>query len=129
MNLLTIQAGIQDVQTTAQQISETSGSNTSTFIFWGVVVVLIFLFFFFLKRTDKIVEERARREKEQQMNAKVAVQNIDPTEEIAAAIAMAISTYKIQMAELENLTITIQKVSKQYSPWSSKIYTLRQMPK
>jgi Na+-transporting methylmalonyl-CoA/oxaloacetate decarboxylase gamma subunit len=129
MNLLTIQAGIQEVQTTAQQVSETSGSNTSTIVFWGVIVVLTFLFFFFLKRTDRIVEERARREKEQQMNAKVAVQRMDPTEEIAAAIAMAVSSYKIQMAELENLTITIQKVSKQYSPWSSKIYTLRQMPK
>lgn len=128
MNLLTIQAGVQEVQATAQQVSETSGSNTSTLVFWGVVVVLTFLFFFFLKRTDKIVEERTRREKEQ-INAKVAVQHMDPTEEIAAAIAMAISTYKIQMAELENLTITIQKVSKQYSPWSSKIYTLRQMPK
>lgn len=129
MFLLIIQSGIQDVQATAQQMSETSGSNTSTIVFGGVIVVLAILFFFFLKRTDRIVEERARREKEQQMNAKVAVQRMDPTEEIAAAIAMAVSTYKIQMAELENLTITIQKVSKQYSPWSSKIYTLRQMPK
>lgn len=125
---LSIQTGVQEVQTTAQQLSESSGSNTSTLVFWGVIVVLTFLFFFFLKRTDKIVEERARKEKEQ-MNAKVAVQYNDPTEEIAAAIAMAVSKYKIQMAELENLTITIQKVSKQYSPWSSKIYTLRQMPK
>jgi hypothetical protein len=126
MNLLTIQAGIQEVQASTQHV--TSGHNTSTFVFWGVMIALTFLFFFFLKRTDKIVEERVKREKEE-LNAKVTVPYQDPTDEIAAAIGLAISTYKLQMAELESLSLTIQKVSKQYSPWSSKIYTLRQMPK
>jgi hypothetical protein len=128
MNLLTIQTGIQEVQGSTQQIGEASGSNVSVYIFWGTIVVLTFLFFFFLKRTDRIVEERKRLELEQK-NINLIVQHEDPSEEIVAAIALAISTYKLQLAELENLTITIQKVSKQYSPWSSKIYSLRQLPK
>jgi predicted histidine transporter YuiF (NhaC family) len=128
MNIIILQAGIQATQTPAQQIAEASGNNTSLFIFLGIIGVLTFLFFFFLKRTDRIVEERERLKQEQKHNAQVKSYE-EPTEEIAAAIALAISMYAIQMAELENLTLTIQKVSKQYSPWSSKIYTLRQLPR
>lgn len=49
--------------------------------------------------------------------------------ETNAAIAMAISMYVAQTHDFENTTITIKKISKPYSPWSSKIYGLRNNPK
>ncbi len=49
--------------------------------------------------------------------------------EVAAAIGMALSLYSSQMHDVENTVLTIKKVSRTYSPWSSKIYGLRQMPR
>ena len=51
------------------------------------------------------------------------------SDEEAAAIALAIHMYKIELHDMESLTITLKKVSRIYSPWSSKIYTLRQNPR
>lgn len=48
--------------------------------------------------------------------------------EVSAAIAMALHLYQSEMHDYENTVLTIQKVSRTYSPWSSKIYTLRKTP-
>jgi hypothetical protein len=48
--------------------------------------------------------------------------------ETAAVISLALNLYIQQMREYEDAIITIQKVMKPYSPWSSKIYGLRQTP-
>jgi len=48
--------------------------------------------------------------------------------EVNAAIAMAIHLYTSELHDYENTVLTIQKVSRNYSPWSSKIYTLRKTP-
>ena len=47
-------------------------------------------------------------------------------EEIATVIALAIHIYITQVREYENSIITIQKIMKPYSPWSSKIYGMRE---
>jgi hypothetical protein len=49
-------------------------------------------------------------------------------QEVAAVISLALNMYVQQMREYEQAIITIQKVIKPYSPWSSKIYGLRQSP-
>jgi Na+-transporting methylmalonyl-CoA/oxaloacetate decarboxylase gamma subunit len=48
--------------------------------------------------------------------------------EVNAAIAMALHLYQSELHDYENTVLTIQKVSRNYSPWSSKIYTLRKQP-
>ena len=48
--------------------------------------------------------------------------------EVAAAISVAIHMYMREALEYENAIVTIQKIMKPYSPWSSKIYGLRQEP-
>lgn len=49
--------------------------------------------------------------------------------EVNAAIAMALYMYQSELHDNENTVLTIQKVSRTYSPWSSKIYTLRKSPR
>ncbi len=49
--------------------------------------------------------------------------------EVNAAIAMALYMYQNEMHDFENTVLTINKVSRTYSPWSSKIYTLRKSPR
>jgi len=48
--------------------------------------------------------------------------------ELNAAIGLAIHLYSTQMHDYESMKITINKVSRNYSPWSSKIYSMRQWP-
>ena len=50
----------------------------------------------------------------------------DSGEEIAA-IAMALYEH-LNAHDKEDTILTINKVKKAYSPWSSKIYTLRETP-
>lgn len=104
-------------------------SNTRLFIFWGVIIGLILLFVFFLYRTNKIIDNRKESTKHKEAIVHGKVHNDDVTEETAAAIGLAIHMYKNEMHDQESFTITLKKVSKIYSPWSSKIYTLRQNPR
>jgi hypothetical protein len=45
--------------------------------------------------------------------------------EVNAAIATAIYLYRSELHDFEDTILTIKKVSKTYSPWSSKIYGVR----
>lgn len=51
------------------------------------------------------------------------------TGEVNAAIALALHMYSAQAHDIENTNMTIKKISRPYSPWSSKIYTLRNNPR
>ncbi len=51
----------------------------------------------------------------------------DLTGEVNAAIAAAIHLYRSELHDHENTVLTIKKVSRTYSPWSSKIYGLRNL--
>jgi Na+-transporting methylmalonyl-CoA/oxaloacetate decarboxylase gamma subunit len=53
---------------------------------------------------------------------------VEMSGEVNAAIAMTIHLYQSELHDYENTVLTIQKVSRNYSPWSSKIYTLRKTP-
>ena len=44
--------------------------------------------------------------------------------EEAAAISMALHLYLNEMHDVENRILTITKISKRYSPWNSKIYSV-----
>lgn len=48
--------------------------------------------------------------------------------EIFAAISMALYEISDDNHDIENTVLTIRKVQRRYSPWSSKIYSLRQTP-
>lgn len=50
--------------------------------------------------------------------------------EVFAAIAVALEAYKRdeESHDIENTILTIDQVKRNYSPWSSKIYTLRNTP-
>jgi len=103
-------------------------SNTQLFFFWGTMLAFVGLFVYFLYRTNKRINVKNQasvpKEVAHNPNIKTEIQ-----EETAAAIALAIHMYKSDLHDQESFTITLKKVSKIYSPWSSKIYTLRQNPR
>jgi hypothetical protein len=49
--------------------------------------------------------------------------------DILAAIAMALHEYQDNVHDVEDTVLTIDKVKRNYSPWSSKIYTLTETPR
>jgi glutaconyl-CoA/methylmalonyl-CoA decarboxylase subunit delta len=108
------------------EIPVSSGSNWDVYLFFGILALCVVIFIYFLKKTDKLVD------KEIEKNAAELTKNAHHKElndEGAAAIALAIHLYKSELHDMESLTITLQKVSRIYSPWSSKIYGIRQHPR
>ncbi len=71
----------------------------------------------------KVIEES----EEEVTESKEEVEEISG--EINAAIATAIYLYRSELHDYEDTILTIKKVSRTYSPWSSKIYGLRNAPK
>jgi hypothetical protein len=56
------------------------------------------------------------------------VKDIDRVDDIAVAISLAVHLYLNKLQEHENNMITFHQFMQPYSPWSSKIYGLRQQP-
>lgn len=48
--------------------------------------------------------------------------------EVISAIAIALQMYQDDMHDIESSVMTINKVARSYSPWSSKIYSMNTMP-
>ncbi len=55
--------------------------------------------------------------------------NPSTDDEVYAAIGLALYLYMEEMEAFEKLQLTIKKTVKTYSPWSSKIYGIRQHPR
>ncbi|MBW6498774.1 MAG: OadG family protein [Bacteroidales bacterium] len=66
----------------------------------------------FKKKEEIIIETPAQKQEEL-------------SGEVNAAIAAAIHLYRSELHDFEDTILTIKKVSRTYSPWSSKIYGLR----
>jgi len=74
----------------------------------------------------KDIKSEETTEVKQEVAPSVEEKEISP--EVATVIALAIHLYDMKMKEDENAIITIQRIMKPYSPWSSKIYGLREQP-
>ena len=73
-----------------------------------------------------------RQKKAAKVAAGVAVADDDheaiTDQEIAAAIITALKLYKSNLHDQESEMITIHRIARAYSPWSSKIHGLTQLP-
>jgi glutaconyl-CoA/methylmalonyl-CoA decarboxylase subunit delta len=56
-------------------------------------------------------------------------EEVSVTGEVNAAISAALYLYFSELHDEESDVITIKKISRRYSPWSSKIYGLRHIPR
>jgi len=64
------------------------------------------------------------------MNRKVSAEHNDIEDKaVVAAIAAAIYEITDDIHDIEPTVLTIDKVSRRYSPWSSKIHSIRELPK
>ncbi|MDT8393143.1 MAG: OadG family protein [Bacteroidales bacterium] len=90
-----------------------------------LALVVLFTVFTYLSKTLNY-RARLRLRREGQHQAAVEKQLFIPGD-VSAAISMALYLY-YELHDEESNVITIKRVSKTYSPWSSKIYNLRDFP-
>jgi sodium pump decarboxylase gamma subunit len=105
-----------------------------TIIAMGVVFFALILLYLAFKFTGKIGADMTRKNamkargiSTKEEAAKHAIG--DESGDVFAAIAMALHEYQSNIHDVEDLQLTMSKVKKNYSPWSSKIYMLRHAPK
>jgi Na+-transporting methylmalonyl-CoA/oxaloacetate decarboxylase gamma subunit len=102
-----------------------------TIIAMGVVFVALFLIYVFFQNFGKHFNrfgERKKLVKEGKLDEAEKIE-MSHSGELNAAIALALYMYQNQIHDMESFRLTINKVSRNYSPWSSKIYGLRKFPK
>jgi len=102
-----------------------------TVLIMAIVFLSLLLLFLVFKSVARIyildLRKRFRRTKGE--DALPQQPESDPTNELGAAVALALYYYQNELHDHENTLLTIKKVSRSYSPWSSKIYGLRKSPK
>lgn len=97
----------------------------------GYVVVFIALLFLYLifSNITKVLNLNVKRLLRKEGKTEEIKEDESLSGEVNAAIAMALHLYFAEIHDHEKTVLTINKVSRTYSPWSSKIYGLRQYPR
>lgn len=86
-------------------------------------LVLLYLIFFNIPKLYKLQLRKSMKK----MGRKKGEDEeccVDISGQTSAAISMALYLYFNDLHDNEDMVMTIKKVSKRYSPWSSKIYGL-----
>ena len=120
-------AGLLALQPLAAQGNNTEEeSNVVVALIASTVLFLAVAGLFFL--LGKTVEGANQKQKSKVMKTQskqeAALTNAGISEGVHAAIAAAIHMYGMKLLDAENTVLTINKVSRTYSPWSSKIHGL-----
>jgi len=93
----------------------------------GIVFLSLLLLYQVFLYITKLLNYQMKRSLVKQGESKEeAARHIDVSGDVHAAIGMALHLYLSEIHDFENTVLTIGKVSRTYSPWSSKIYGLRQ---
>jgi sodium pump decarboxylase gamma subunit len=103
-----------------------------TLIGFSVVFVMLVLLIFIMKGMGAAFthQKRAKKIAEKGVAAVAADEEHEAIsdQEIAAAIITALKLYKSNLHDQESEMITIHRIARAYSPWSSKIHGLTQLP-
>lgn len=97
----------------------------------SVVFTALLLLYRLFKLTARLVQKPIRVHFRRPKQAKVEVVEEKLKEipgEVFAAISAALYFYETEKHDHESTVLTIERVSRRYSPWSSKLYSLQQAP-
>lgn len=100
-----------------------------TVIGYAIVFIALLLMYVVFYNLTKLIHLKLRRSLRKEGLIDKEKKDISIPGEVNAAIAMALHLYFQEMHDEESAILTINRASKIYSPWSSKIYGLRQHPR
>ena len=109
-------------------IFDPSGIGMTLIAMLVVFTALAFLYLFF-KGIGFVMTKDARMASKMKQAASPGLVQEGLSGEVNAAIVMVLYLYGDQIHDQEDPVITMTKVSRTYSPWSSKIYGLRKSPR
>ena len=100
---------------------------------FGVVFLVLVLLIYIMRGMGWVFTRQKKAEKVAKAAAAgIAVAEDDheaiTDQEIAAAIITALKLYKSNLHDQESEMLTIHRITRAYSPWSSKIHGLTQLP-
>jgi len=110
------------------KIIENDGLLISVVGYVVVFLALLMLYIFFSNITRFLIYRQRKRLKGAGKESNLHKDKLSMTGEVNAAISMALYLHFEEIHDFENTVLTIKKVQKTYSPWSSKIYGLREYP-
>ncbi len=105
-------------------------SEFTTLAFVGYVIVFValialyFVFQYIPMLLTYITKRELKRKLKRQGLREEVIDDITITGEVSAAISTALHLFFNEMHDDEKTVLTIRKISKRYSPWSSKIYNV-----
>ncbi len=101
-----------------------------TFVGMTVVFLSLLLLYILFYNVSKalIYKKNISLKKTRKEEIKIAKEE-ELTGEVNAAIGLALHLYFSEMHDQESKILTINRVARTYSPWSSKIYGIRQSPR
>jgi Na+-transporting methylmalonyl-CoA/oxaloacetate decarboxylase gamma subunit len=100
-----------------------------TVIGYVIVFIALLLLYIVFYNISKVLQLKLKRFLRKEGVIDKEKKDISIPGEVNAAIAMALHLYFQEMHDEESAILTINRASKIYSPWSSKIYGLRQHPR
>ncbi len=111
--------------------SAVSGQGaTIAIVGWLIVFAALVLLVIVFTQTPKIIYYQTRKKlKQQTKQTVISNSEFHIPGDTSAAISMALHLYFSELHDEESNVITIKRVRKTYSPWSSKIYGLRVWPR
>jgi len=92
-----------------------------------IALLLVYLFFRYLLTYILNFRFRSFARKKGIDPAEMHTAKTIQSGEVNAAIAMALYSYFNELHDVESGVITIRRVSKNYSPWSSKLYNMNNL--
>ena len=92
-----------------------------------VVFIALLLLYIMLANLSKIISMNLRKKSRAGKDGETK-DPFDIPGEVTAAIALALHLHFEEAHDIENTILTIKKVQRPYSPWSSKLYGLREFP-
>ncbi|MCF8259590.1 MAG: OadG family protein [Melioribacteraceae bacterium] len=110
-----------------EKLLESNGLMISI-VGYGIVFLALLLLYLFIRTLTKTLFTKQKKRliaKGESIHPEV---DLSVPGEVTAAIGMAINLYFDSQHDIESTVLTIKKVQRPYSPWSSKLYGLRHYP-
>ncbi|WP_372755103.1 OadG family protein [Labilibaculum sp.] len=105
------------------------GGWTVAIVGYSIVFIALVLLVIVFINLPKLLQLNLRKKLAKAGKPSAETDDLDIEDGVNAAIAMALYLHSNQNHDEESNIITIKKVTKNYSPWSSKIYGVMNQPR
>ena len=94
-----------------------------------IVFIALLLLSIIISKFQSVLQIKQRKKLKEAGHRAADAEDLSISGEVSAAIATALFLHFREKHDIENTVLTIKRVQKNYSPWSSKLYGLREYPK